>query len=369
MVRTLRGLEAIARAEVAAVLGPAAVTTEHRTLRFSVRRLDERLLDLGTVDDAFLVLGDVDGIDHRRSALDALIQLARTIDAPGTVAALAALRPIGPPTPGATSAASGQTAAATSVSARAKPRGSSRAIGFDLTASFIGRRNYSRFEVEDRVGHAIAAATGWAYGPRSPQMPVPRASLSIRVHILHERATLAVRLGERPLHRRAYRLESRPGALHPPLARALCLVAEPAPGDVLVDPTCGVGTIPIEAAFVEPRVVAAGFDLDRPAVRAARANAHRAGVDARFVVADASRLPIADRSVAQRRRQSPVGSVGRRRRTTARTRRRPVGRDVRVLGAGSRLVALLPAGRQAPAAEVVAHVRVRGAEAAIWSSQ
>src|SRR5919197_4608933 len=131
MVRTLRGLEAIARAEVAAVLGPAAVTTEHRTLRFSVRRLDERLLDLGTVDDAFLVLADVDGIDHRRSALDALIQLARTIDAPGTVAALAALRPIGPPTPGATSAASGQTAAATSVSTRAKPRASSRAIGFD----------------------------------------------------------------------------------------------------------------------------------------------------------------------------------------------------------------------------------------------
>src|ERR687887_2365582 len=213
MVRTLRGLEAISRAEVAAVLGPAVVTTEHRTLRFSVRRLDERLLDLGTVDDAFLVLADVDGIDHRRSALDALIQLARTIDAPGTVAALAALRPIGPPTLGETSAASGQTAAATSVSTRAKPRASSRAIGFDLTASFIGRRNYSRFEVEDRVGHAIAAATGWAYGPRSPQMPVPRASLSIRVHILHERATLAVRLGERPLHRRAYRLESRPGAL------------------------------------------------------------------------------------------------------------------------------------------------------------
>ena len=101
MVRTLRGLEAISRAEVAAVLGPAVVTTEHRTLRFSVRRLDERLLDLGTVDDAFLVLGDVDGIDHRRSALDALIRLARTIDAPGTVAALKALRPIGPVQPAA----------------------------------------------------------------------------------------------------------------------------------------------------------------------------------------------------------------------------------------------------------------------------
>jgi tRNA (guanine6-N2)-methyltransferase len=363
MVRTLRGVEAIARAEVAAVLGPAAVTTEHRTLRFSVLCLDERLLDLGTVDDAFLVLGDVEGVDHRRSALEPLVQLARTIDAPGTVAALASLRPIGPPQP-----AAHVPGPRFSITSGTQPRASSHAIGFDLTASFIGRRNYSRFEVEDRVGHAIAAATGWAYRPRSPQVPV-QAALSIRVHILHERATLAVRLGERPLHRRAYRLESRPGALHPPLARALCVVAEPAPGDVLVDPTCGVGTIAIEAALLEPRVVAAGFDLDRTAVRAARANAHRAGVDARFVAADASRLPIADRSVARIIINPPWG-----RSVVAGGRLR--GRDSwlwaetsRVLGAGGRLVALLPTGRPAPAAEVVAHVRVRGAEAAIWSTR
>jgi tRNA (guanine6-N2)-methyltransferase len=166
-----------------------------------------------------------------------------------------------------------------------------------VTASFIGRRNYSRFDAEDRAGAAIAAATGWTYRPRGPLAPQGATSLSFRVHLLHAEATLAVRLAERPLHRRAYRERSRPGALHPPLARALCLVAEPTPRCLLVDPTCGVGTIPIEAALLQPRADVAGFDLEPEAVSAARRNARRAGSAVRFAVADATRLPLDDRTV------------------------------------------------------------------------
>jgi hypothetical protein len=127
MVRTLRGLEAVARTEVHQLLGPVPVALEHRALRFAVPRPYPRLLSLGTVDDIFLVLGATDGIGHRRSSLDGLKSLARSADATN-VLAIEALRPLA--RPGAT-------------------------------------------------------------------------SLSFRVHVLHAEATLAVRLAERPLHRRA----------------------------------------------------------------------------------------------------------------------------------------------------------------------
>ena len=334
MVRTLRGLEAVARTEVHQLLGGVRVAVEHRTLRFALSRLDPRLLALGTVDDAFLVLGEADAIRRGRSALDGLSMLARSIDASGALA-IETLRPL------------------------------PRPIAFDVTASFIGRRDYSRFEAEDRVGTAIAGATGWTYRARGPLAPAGTTSLSFRVHMLHTAATLAVRLAERPLHRRAYRMRSRPGALHPPLARALCLVAEPAPGGLLVDPTCGVGTIPIEGALFEPRTSVAGFDLEPSAVSAARCNARRAGTFVCLAVADAMHLPLDDHSVDRLVVNPPWGATVA---AGGRLRRRPHAlwtEASRVLAPGGRLVALLPAASELRGAEVVAHVRVRGAEAVI----
>jgi tRNA (guanine6-N2)-methyltransferase len=341
MVRTLRGLEAVARTEVQQRFGPVPVAIEHRTLRFALPRLDPRLLSLGTVDDAFVVLSETDGIGRGRSALDGLTRLARSFDASGALA-IEALRAL------------------------------SRPIAFDVTASFIGRRDYSRFEVEDRVGTAMAGSTGWTYRPRGPLAPGEAPSLSFRVHALHTHATLAVRLAERPLHRRAYRVRSRPGALHPPLARALCVVAEPMPGGSLVDPTCGVGTIPIEAALADPRTNAAGFDLDADAVSAARCNTRRAGTAVRLAVADATRLPLADGSVDRLVVNPPWGEAVA---TAGVLRRRPAAlwtEASRVLAPSGRLVALLPAGSHPCGAridvDVVAHVRVHGAEAVIVAS-
>jgi 23S rRNA G2445 N2-methylase RlmL len=333
MVRTLRGLETIARDEVRALLGVRDARVEHRAVRFSLPRLDGRVLALGTVDDAFLVVGEADGIGRHRSALGALAAFARSVDLVGASAAIGRPRP----------------------------------ASFDVTASFIGRRNYSRFEIEERVGTAVAAATGWSHRARG-------GSVSLRVHVLHERATLALRLAPAPLHRRAYRVASRPGALHPPLARALALVAAPGAGDVVLDPTCGVGTIPIEAALLEPRVVALGSDLDSAAVADARANARRAGVDARFAVGDATQISLgpgaADRVVVNPPWGRAVAARGG-------LRGAALWAEVdRVLAPGGRLVALVPASgpealdmrRAGLEAEVVAQVRVSGAEALILAS-
>ena len=94
-------------------------------------------------------------------------------------------------------------------------------------------------------------------GKVSPCEPA-RGDLSLRVHVVDSEATVAVRIAAAPLHRRAYRVASRPGALHPPLARALALLAGLRSGLSLVDPFCGTGTIPIEAEAVPSFATLAG---------------------------------------------------------------------------------------------------------------
>jgi 23S rRNA G2445 N2-methylase RlmL len=244
LARTLRGIEWIARDEVRSCLGIDRVELGHRELRFSLPEPVPELLELGTVDDVFEVLAEVDGVTRRRESLARFASLDLGV-----------------------------------------------ATTFDVTASFLGKRNYSRFELED----AVAASVG---GMRV----VRRGKVSLRVHVVGEVATVAARIAERPLHRRAYRIATVPGSLHPPLARALAHLA----GEPFVDPFCGAGTIPIEGRLAG--LATRGSDIDPRAIEDARRNA--VGLSVPFRVADAAELgpvdclvtnpPWARRSLLQR---------------------------------------------------------------------
>lgn len=232
LARTLRGIEWIAREEVRSRLRIDRIELGHRELRFTLPELVPALLELGTVDDVFVVLAEVDGVTRRRESLARLASLSLDLGTETT---------------------------------------------FDVTASFLGKRNYSRFELED----ALAASVGATRVTRG-------GAVSLRVHVVGEVATVAARVADRPLHRRAYRKATVPGSVHPPLGRALTLLA----GEPFVDPFCGAGTIPIEGALAGLRTF--GSDIDRRAIEAARLNATGAGVNVPFHVADATQLGGAD---------------------------------------------------------------------------
>ena len=220
---------------------------------------------------------------------------------------------------------------------------------FDVVGSFVGKRNYSRFEIEDALGSALAAASGWTYLSRSGGEPA-RGELSLRVHIVDSEATVAVRIASVPLHRRAYRVASRPGALHPPLARALALLAGLRPGLTLADPFCGTGTIPIEAKLACPELHASGSDLDADAVEAARTNAEAAGIELELAVRDAADLPPADRVATNPPWEAAV---------------RLAGRGTLPLEGVERAVVLTPPERRLEPVALETRVRVSGAIAAI----
>jgi hypothetical protein len=238
LARAVHGIEWIARDEIRARLGVEA-TAGHRELRFRAP-LCAALLELGTVDDVFLVLAEIDGVARTREALRRLSALELDLD---TACALL---------------------------------GREGARTFDVTASFLGRRNYTRYELE-----AALTAAGWRRVQR-------RGALSLRIHVAGDVATVGVRVAARPLHRRPYRIATVRGSLHPPLARALALLG----GGSFLDPFCGAGTIVVEGALAG--LPAEGSDLDRDAVRAAGLNAAAAGVDVRLSRRDAAASDAVD---------------------------------------------------------------------------
>ncbi len=162
---------------------------------------------------------------------------------------------------------------------------------FSITASFVGRRNYSADEIKQTVAEGVRSVTGWRYSPDDRQ-----ADLNLRIFIEHEIAYVGVRLSQHPLHERAYKQVERPASLKPSVAAAMLRLCDLQPGQRLIDPCCGSGTILIEAALVPtsglPSARVWGGDLDPEAVEAAAINAQAAAVRANIAQWDARALPI-----------------------------------------------------------------------------
>ncbi|OLF15222.1 RNA methyltransferase [Actinophytocola xanthii] len=303
MARTVRGVEFVVVEEIHDLGLGRVVHVGHREVWFDCPDPGPALLGLRCVDDLFLLAATAEGLGRGRD-LRPLAKAAAAVDVP----ALLALR--------------------------RHVAGVSQVDTVDVSASFLGRRAFTRYDLEDAVGEPLAAATGLSY--RSRRVGVPPPGLSWRVTVADDRAVLALRLARRPLHRRAYRRVTRPGSLHPPLAAAMLRLAGPLEGRRLLDPCCGVGTIPLEAGAAPDALVAT--DHDPAAVAAARANGlSSAGL------ADAGRLPVGSGAVdvvvsnPPWNRQVPAGGL---------LARRPdrFWRELRrVLRPGGRAVLLLPA--------------------------
>jgi len=74
------------------------------------------------------------------------------------------------------------------------------------------------------------------------------AALRVHVRLERDRCTVSVDSSGEPLHRRGYRLALARAPLRPTLAAAMLRAADWRPGEPLLDPMCGSGTIVIEAA-------------------------------------------------------------------------------------------------------------------------
>jgi putative N6-adenine-specific DNA methylase len=175
------------------------------------------------------------------------------------------------------------------------------------SGSRLGRRDVVSKKVELAIRDALRV-------PRREHGRPPRDPIEVLVRIEGDDVELSVDASGDRLHRRGWRKDVSEAPLRENLAAAVLWLVGWEPGETLWDPMCGSGTFPIEAATIaaglaagkdrsfafqrwpshdaqqwaailrepaDPRVptVIAGSDIDPDAIRAAKANARRAGVE------------------------------------------------------------------------------------------
>ncbi len=192
-----------------------------------------------------------------------------------------------------------------------------------------GQMRHSGF-VAQRIKDAVVDQLREQSGTR-PDVDREDPDLRIVAHIARDRASLLVDLAGMPLSRRGYRTEAGQAPLRESLAAAILRLSGYRPGQALLDPMCGSGTLPIEAAlwaqavppggnrrfgferwrcfddsavaswelerqrardFAEPVATrVSGSDRDAQVLKMARANADRAAARVDFTCAAFADLP------------------------------------------------------------------------------
>ena len=179
-------------------------------------------------------------------------------------------------------------------------------------ASSIKSRLFSPSDIQSIMKKAMVERMKGAYG--ITWFPEDGASYPLRVFLYKDVVTVAMDTSGDSLHKRGYRTLTSKAPITETLAAALLMLTPWKPDRILVDPFCGSGTFPIEAAMMAPgmnreflaeewknlipkkcwyeamdeandlvkddiSVDIQGYDIDGEIVRAARANAAAAGVD------------------------------------------------------------------------------------------
>ncbi len=159
---------------------------------------------------------------------------------------------------------------------------------YKVVARVAGRNPFTRSELEAGFAGAMARLL--------PKWVVTRehAALELWAQVIGSRAIAGIRLSGDELAQRTYKRAHVVASLTPTVARALVVLAEPRPKDIVLDPMAGAGTILRERGDAARAVRIIGGDIDDDAIAAARQNAGRQASLLRW---DAMRLPLRDTSI------------------------------------------------------------------------
>jgi tRNA (guanine6-N2)-methyltransferase len=262
MVITTRGFEDIAEQDILNKLSDVEIIEKsYRKIIFSYNNSIESILQIRSVEDAFLFIGKLTSIGHTRNDLPDLVSKISSLDFLSAKDIIQTLR--------------------------TKPL-----ENFSISSSSVGKRNYSYIEVKDHLHSILESKTNLKYENELHQQ------FDIRIFLEHDVAYVGVRLAEAPLHRRAYKLSTTKATLRADIAYNMCLLADISGKDTVLDPMCGSGTILIEAAVFKPKSLLGG-DINSEAVTATESNskAFDPNLKIDLQVWDAHTLPLQDNSV------------------------------------------------------------------------
>ncbi len=272
------GLEAIAADEITHDLGGAVKRATRGLVLFRVPEPDHALLRLRIVEDVFLLAWGTDDLTYRAEDLKRIQRwTAHDADWDALLRVHHSVRP--------------------------KPKGKPTVR---IITQMRGKHVYQRASARKALLKGLAGKL-----PASWRHVDENASLEIWLTIDGTTAVCGVRLSDRTMRHRTYKQEHLPASLRPTMAAAMVRLAEVLPGQVVLDPMCGTGTILAEAlTHTQMRrlenVQVCGGDVERAAVRAAGDNLRRLGeiLLARW---DARQLPLPEASVDRIISNPPFG--------------------------------------------------------------
>ncbi|MCP4295206.1 MAG: 23S rRNA (guanine(2445)-N(2))/(guanine(2069)-N(7))-methyltransferase, partial [Proteobacteria bacterium] len=123
------------------------------------------------------------------------------------------------------------------------------AVSARVSKSEITSERFAALVVKDAVVDYFRDLTG-----KRPDVEKDRPKVQLNLHIFMNQATISLDLSGDSLHRRGYRLEGSSASLKENTAAALLYRSNwkeiASGGGAFVDPMCGGGTLPIEAAFI-----------------------------------------------------------------------------------------------------------------------
>jgi tRNA (guanine6-N2)-methyltransferase len=276
---THAGIETVAADEITRDLGGEVKKTSRGLVVFRVEDLTDAVLKLRTTEDVFLLAWGSGSLTYTADDLDTIrTWTARKPDWPHLFKLHHKLRP----------------------KTKGRPT-------YHVVCQMQGEHGFRRADARDAfiAGLQGKIPHGWQYANEN-------AWLEIWLTIYSKTAVCGVRLTDRTMRHRTYKLEHIAASLRPTVAAAMVRLAGIGPSMTVLDPMCGAGTILAEAMDIAAKrsragkVLVVGGDVDPNAIFVASQNLEKLGpVDvARW---DATALPLETASVDRIVSNPPFG--------------------------------------------------------------
>src|SRR5438552_23849 len=204
------GVESLAAEEIRERLDAEITRTAAGLVVFRPTQIDKSVIGLRTTEDVFLLAWGTDQLTYRAEDLE---RIRRWTDRDARWDELLRLHH----------------------TIRPKPKGKPT---FRLVVQMTGKHGYRRVDARKALARGLAGKL-----PVSWRHAEENAAVEIWLTIDGATAVCGVRLSDRTMRHRTYKLEHRPASLRPTVAAAMVRLAEVRPPHVLADPMCGAGTL------------------------------------------------------------------------------------------------------------------------------
>lgn len=277
------GLEEVAGEEIAETLGGEVKRAGLGIVVFRVPELDRGLLELRTTEDVFLLAWGTDQLSYRAEDLD---KIRRWTDKEGNWARLLPIHH----------------------AIRPKPKGKPT---YHLVVQMTGTHGYRRVDALKALARGLTGKFPASWKPAEEN-----AAIEVWLTINGATAVCGLRLSDRTMRHRTYKVEHLKASLRPTMAAAMVRLADLKPRQVVLDPMCGAGTILAEAAAATRskrlpdgsgwNMTFLGGDIEAGHVRGAEANLRKLAA-ATLTTWDARNLPLEPGSVDRVISNPPFG--------------------------------------------------------------